>query len=455
MITESGTGNRAPVLGKGLGAAVLAAVVLLALSVCAQEETAAGGRRLIDGIAAVVGDEIILESEVDEELYLYQMRAGGRVPESDVAALRTEILKEMVNETLLVAMARRDSIALEEGEVDAELDRRIDAIRDQHGSQEAFDSALAAEGLTVDELRDAYRDDIERRLLAEKAVRQEVHSKIDVTWREVEDYYDEHAEEVARVPEAYEVAGILVAPKVTEEAKREAIERMTRVRERLLAGDSFEELAREFSDDASAQKGGDLGTFGRGVMVPEFEEAAFSLEPGEVSGIVPTRFGFHIIQVLEKNDDETVHARHILARIAPGPDDEERARAVAESLRQLVIEGRDFAEVAREYSDDPKSREAGGDLGWFTPDELSPEIRGILVGLEPGQVGEVVRGDTGYYVIKLLAHEPQRIAPLDDVREDLREYLFNKRVGEGLAALIERLSSELYVDIRTPVVSTE
>ncbi len=436
------------------GAAVLVAVVLLALCAYGQEGPPGGERRLVDGIAAVIGDEIILESEVDEEFYLYQMRTGGRVSEDDAAAVRTEIVREMVDETLLVAMARRDTIELVQGELEGELEQRVDALREQHGSQEKLDAALAAEGLTVVDLRDIYRDDIERRLLAEKVVRQEVHAKIDVTWREVEEYYEEHAEEMARVPEAYEVAGILVTPTVSDAAKQRAIDRMTQVRERLAAGDSFEDLAREFSEDESAEVGGDLGTFGRGVMVPEFEEAAFALEPGEVSGIVPTRFGFHIIEVVEKGG-ATVHARHILARVESGPEDEERARAAAESLRLLVLEGRDFGDVAREHSDDEVSREAGGTLGWFTPEELSPEIRPVIVELEPGEIGDVVRGDTGYYVIKLLAHERGRIAPLDEVREDLREYVFNLKVKQEIAALIERLSEELYIDIRTPTVSTE
>lgn len=435
------------------GAAALAAVLFLPPSAPGQEAPGAG-RRLVDGIAAVVGDEIILESEVDEEFYLYQMRSGERVSDEEAGEIRSRILKEMVDETLLVAMARRDTIELAPGELDAELERRVEGLREQHGSQEALDRALAAEGLTVADLRDIYRDDIERRLLAEKVVREKVHSKIDVTWHDVEEYYNEHAEEVARMPEAYQVAGILVTPKVSEAAKRAALERIGEVRERIEAGEPFEDLAREYSEDASAERGGDLGTFGRGVLVPEFEEAAFALEPGEVSGIVPTRFGFHIIQVLEKGED-TVHARHILVRVGPGPEDEERARALAESVRQLAIDGRDFGELAREYSDDEASKEAGGELGWITPEDMSPPIRSILVGLDPGQVGDVVRGDSGYYVLKLLGYEPERIAPLDEVRADLREYIFGLKVREELDALIERLSNELYVDIRTPTAPTE
>jgi peptidyl-prolyl cis-trans isomerase SurA len=441
-------------LTRTLGPLILATVILCAPAARGQDAPAGGERRLVDAIAAVIGDEIILESEVDEAFYLYQIRTGSRVPQDEAAAVRSEILRELVDEALLVAMARRDSVELAEGEVDAELERRVDAVRARHGSQEALDAALSAEGLTIAELRDIYREDVARRLLAEKIVRQEVHANIDVTWREVEEYYEEHTEEVARVPEVYEVAGILVTPKVSDKAKAEAIDRLKRVEERLEDGDSFEDLAREFSDDASAQVGGDLGTFGRGEMVQEFEEAAFALEPGEVSGIVPTRFGFHIIKSVERGE-ATVHAKHILASVGPGEDDEERARATAESLKQLVLAGRDFGDVAREHSDDPVSKEAGGVLGSFAPDDLSPEIMSVLETVEPGELADVVRGDTGYYVLRLLSHTPPRIASLDEVRENLREFLFDMRVRDGVAALIDRLSEELYVDIRTPTVSAE
>ncbi len=301
------------------------------LRVRAQESVApAGGettRQLVDGIAAVVGDEIILESEVDEEFYVYQMRTGSSGMSADeMARVRSGIVREMIDEMLLVAMAHRDSVELRSGELETEIETRVAELVERHGSEEALDAALAEEGLTLSDLKRIYSDEIERRLLAEKVVRKEVHGKIDVTWGEVETYYAEHAEEVGQTPEAFLVAGIMVIPKVSESARQVAIERMEKVSERLSAGESFADLARQYSDDASRTNGGELGTFGRGVMVPEFEDAVFSMEEGEVSGIIPTRFGFHIVEVLEATGSE-VRARHILARIAPGPEDELRARA--------------------------------------------------------------------------------------------------------------------------------
>ncbi|MBD3348312.1 MAG: hypothetical protein GF400_03830 [Candidatus Eisenbacteria bacterium] len=405
------------------------------------------GRQLIDGIAAVVGDEVILESEVDEEVYIYQARTGMDVSGAEGADIRAEILREMVDEMLLVAKARRDTVVVEEAELEAELENRVSDLRERHGSDEAFRAALAEEGLTLDELKDLYRDDIERRMLAEKVVRQEVHSNIDVTWGEVEDYYEEHREEVARVPEAYRLAGILISAQPSEEAKRAAFEKLSRAREELEQGVPFEEVAREYSEDASASRGGDLGRIRRGMMVPEFEEAAFSLEPGETSGIVPSRFGFHIIRV-EEATDEGIRARHILVRVESRPEDYQRARARAESVRQMALGDADFASLAQEYSDDPNTGGAGGELGWFRTGEMSPSIDEAVSGVEEGGVAPVVEGEGGFYVLKVLEHREEGVAELDEIREDLRDYIYGLKVEEAYSEFMDGLSDEIYVDIR-------
>jgi peptidyl-prolyl cis-trans isomerase SurA len=229
---------------------------------------------------------------------------------------------------------------------------------------------------------------------------------------------------------------------------------MAEASERLASGESFEDLAREYSDDASGATGGNLGRFGRGVMVPEFEDAVFAMEEGEVSGIIPTRFGFHIVEVLEATGAE-VRARHILARIAPGPEDETRARATAESLRQRVLEGEDFAELARKRSDDHSSRENGGELGWFTRDNLAPSFKEVVTGLSQGDVAEVTAGESGFYVLKLLEHNEARMASLDEVREKLKDYIFTRKAEKAYTELIDRLTREIFVDIRTGMVPEE
>jgi len=442
-------------------AAVVVTLLLAAFisPVIAQEEAAlvesVTTMQFVDGIAAVVGDEIILESEVDEEFYIYQMRsATSELSPDDIARVRSGIVREMVNEMLLVAMAHRDTVWLDPRELEEEMEARVAELVERHGSEEALDAALAQEGLTLPELRDLYADEIERRLLAEKVVRSEVHGKIDVTWGEVETYYAEHTEEVGQSPEAFLVAGIMLMPKITGDAKQAAIDRMTEVSALLAAGEPFDEVARQYSDDGSAAAGGDLGTFGRGVMVPEFDDAVFAMEEGEVSGVIPTRFGFHIVEVLGKTDTE-VHARHILARVAPGPADDVRARATAESLRQRALDGEDFAELARLRSDDPATREEGGVLGWFTHENLAPAFRDVVIELPLGGVSDVTVGEAGFYVLKLLEHQEARIATLDEVRENLKDYLFAHKAEEAYGELIDRLSREIFVDIRTGMVPEE
>jgi len=421
---------------------------LVALAILAAAGTSLAQRQLVDGIAAVVGDQVVLESEVDEELYLYQMRSGSQLADDEALKVRDRILGEMVDEMLLVAKARRDSIALDPGELEEEIARRVGDLKTRHGSEEAFQAALASEGLTQTDLEAIYRDDIERRLLAQKVVDRDVRPKVDVTWAEVERYYEENKAEVAAVPEGYQIAGILVVPKVSEESKRAAYARLEEARARIERGEPFADVARAYSDDASAQSGGDLGTIARGATVPEFEEAAFALNPGETSGIVTTRFGFHLIQVVEKSD-EGVRVRHILVRLEVTPEDGTRAAARAESLRQRALGGEDFAELAGRYSDDERTRGSGGVLGWFTPEELAPGFLETLSGIEPGGISTVLKGETGFYVLRLLAHEAPRTAPLDEIRSRLREFLTNQRLEEEYRKLIDKLSGEIYVDVRS------
>jgi peptidyl-prolyl cis-trans isomerase SurA len=428
-----------------LSVVVLVGALLLPAARSAAQEP--GQRQIVDGIAAVVGDEIILDSEVDEELYIYQMRSGGIKPE-DALKVKSDILRGMIEETLLVAMAHRDTVTLQPGELDQEMDRRVTELEQRHGSKEALESALESEGLTLDKLKQIYSKEIERRLLAQKVVRNEVQSRIDVTWGEVTDYYEQHKDEVGQVPEAYHLAGILITPKVSEAAKLAAMQRMQQAAKELADGTPFGEVAKKYSDDASATRGGDIGTVRRGMMVPEFEDALFSLEEGEVSGIVPTRFGYHIIQVTEKGDDY-VKARHILARVAPGPEDEERARATADSLSARAIAGEDFAELARARSDDPISSESGGDLGWFSRSDLSPVFAGVVQDMSAGEIAQPIKGETGFYVLKVLEHNPPRVASLDEIRDDLRDLIFSQKAEEAYNKLIDRLKSEIFVDVRT------
>jgi peptidyl-prolyl cis-trans isomerase SurA len=443
-------------LAAGVVALLLVAFVSPAF---AQDETEPAEneitRQLVDGIAVVVGDEIILESEIDEEFYIYQMRAGAtELSPDDMARIRSGIVREMIDEMLLVAMAHRDTVRLQPGELEEEMENRVAELVARHGSEEALDVALAQEGLTLTELKHLYAREIERRLLAERVVRSRVHGTIDVTWGEVESYYAEHTEEVGNVPEAFLVGGIMIIPKITQDAKQAAIDRMTEVSDRLASGGSFEELASEYSDDTNGATGGDLGTFGRGTMVPEFDDAVFAMEEGEVSGIIPTRFGFHIVEILEKSDT-SVHARHILAKVAPGPEDEVRARATAESLRQRVFDGEDFAELARLRSDDPATREEGGVLGWFSLDNLAPSFKDVVTKLSPGEVADVTVGESGFYVLKLLEHEDARTATLDEVRENLKDYIFSRKAEKAYGELIDQLSREIFVDIRTGMVAEE
>jgi len=218
-------------------------------------------------------------------------------------------------------------------------------------------------------------------------------------------------------------------------------------------GRLFEDVARQFSDDPSARVGGDLGTFGHGDMVPEFETVAFSLKPMEISQPIRTRFGYHIIQVLEHipatdSTEEQVHARHVMVQAKPTPADEERARKRAMAVRDTLMHGADFAAVAKRYSADSATRDSGGVLGEIPVPGLPANLREPLSGLRVGEVSVPFKRDAGYHIFKLLSRSPETDYKYDEIKDDLKQLVMNKKLEEAYHRWYERIRKTVNVEMK-------
>jgi peptidyl-prolyl cis-trans isomerase SurA len=206
-------------------------------------------------------------------------------------------------------------------------------------------------------------------------------------------------------------------------------------------------MARRYSADASAASGGDLGWFGRNVMVPEFERAAFSLSVGEVSGAVRTQFGYHLIKSLERQG-ERVHAAHILFRTLPSETDLAQATSEAEKLRERILAGEDFAALAKEYSADSATAINGGDLGWIPRGSL-PEPFLSHVGEAPsGTLLEPVPADDGIHIIKVEDRRETRPYDLALDRAEITEMARREKTGRLVEEWVDDLRKEIYVEER-------
>jgi len=405
-------------------------------------------------IAAIVNKDVILESDVDEQLKL--AIANLRIDPNDsttVAKLRKDVLKQLVDEQVIMAEAARQNITIPKASIDKAVTQAVQDVKTRMGSEENYRKALAQEKMTEADLRKKYEPDIRKQLTVMQLVEREVQSKTTVTDAEVKLYYVAHRDSIGKKPEQLKLAAIVFGFEPDSAQVKRLRSRADSLRAVIVKGKPFDEVARAASDDPSGQSGGDLGTFGRGDMVREFEDVAFDLKPMEISQLVRSRFGFHIIQVLEHMDAtdstaERVHARHILVQSRLGPGDEERARKRATAVRDSIMRGADFTLMAKRHSMDSASRDSGGYMGEIPVTALPPNFQEPVTGLRDSEVSVPLKGEAGYYIVKLLGRIPESEYVFSDIKEELRRMVLNQKLKDGYDRWLERIRKTVNIEIK-------
>jgi len=404
-------------------------------------------QQLVDGIAAIVGDEIILHSEVNQYAISLALQMGVDIQkESDkFDELRRRTLKNLIAQKILLAKAREDSIEVEDKQVDQVLDSQIQNMIDQLGSESRVEEYF---GMPIKRLKRQLRDEVKNQLLVEK-LQQQKFSKLTVTRREVEEFFRTYRDSLPEVKEAVEIRHILLKITPSEEAKRKARERLADILKRIREGADFAEMARMYSEDpGSAPKGGDLGMIQRGDFIQEFEEVAFSLKPGEISNIVETQLGYHLIQLVERRG-EKIRVRHILIRVEPTEEDENRTRERMEKIRERALKGKDFGELAKKYSDDETTADKGGYLGWFEIDEMQiPEFRRALLGVKPGEITQPFKTRYGYHIVKVENRRERHRLSLEEDWEQIEQMALADKRQREFEKWVEKLKANVHIEIK-------
>ncbi len=386
----------------------VAVFLFAAASVNASAQKYQGG--IVDKTVAVVGNEVIMISDIESEMQMMQYNYGMK---SDRKA-RCELLENMMSSKLFLMQARVDSLVVNNDMVESELANRIDMLKTNLGSEEAVEKEF---GKPIYRLRQEWRSDLEDQTLTQQ-MQQEIAGKIpDLTPYDVQKYVDAtEAEDLPMVPIKYQLSQICIYPD-REAANLAVKERLLAIRERIINGEKFSTLARIYSQDpGSARKGGELGMASKSIFWPAFSDAAMALKPGMVSQIVETPDGFHIIEVLEKKGD-MFNARHILLKPEYTAEDRNKAFRVLDSLKtELNNEAVTFQLAARFYSEDPASRTNGGQMAdpntgssYFEIDQLKPQDYAAIVDLKEGEISDPVEsldnegrdGNTVYKIIKV------------------------------------------------------
>lgn len=423
------------VFGRRSTLAVLTALLLAGAAVLAAEPA--------DSIVAAVGDELILASELSRAVNFLRLSQ----PDTTLSdsALEDIALGRLVDDFVLEELARRGSVEVEPAEVAAEVDGNIAAVKERLGDEERFKEALAAEGYTERALRQRYEEDARRKLLARKLVEKEGLTQIYISPAEAERFYIENRDSIARVPGRVTLAHILIGFSPSPAADSAGQRRMTEVMDVLARGGDFATVASSFSDDRkTAARGGDRGWVEFAELPPELMIVFSQLKPGQTSPPFPTREGYVTVRFDEKTPDR-VRFRQILIRVPVTRSDTIRARNLAASIRRKAMEGAPFDSLARLYSQDPMTADSGGHLGEFLVVGLAPPFDQVVAGMDSGEVSEPVLSEHGYHLIRVMAKQPERTLSYLELQDNIRNYLYQQRLSERLAAYLDRVRGKVYV----------
>jgi len=434
---------------KGLSSVLCAGVLFLLLlgSVQAKEQ-------MVDRIVAVVGDQIILLSEVQSQIEA-QMRARKLDYNSSpqvLASLQNEIIQAMVNDQLLLVKAERDSVIPDPKDVDTTVKNMMLNIRKQFPDDDTYKKALDENGFSEVKLRYMFNKMAKKNVIQQMMI-EKIKQGVSLPPQELETWYAAHKDSLDKVPEQFKLSHIMIEPKISEEKKKAAREKIEGILQRIKAGEDFAELAKKYSEDtATAPGGGDIGVyFKKNEFDERFTVPAFSLKKGEVSGVVETGLGLHLIKVEDIRGNE-IRARHIVIILKPDADDEKATVDKLKKIRDDVLSGTiSFEDAAKKYTEDETTRDFGGQMRWLYVGD--PEIPASYISeaaqIKKGEISAPFRDESGnFHIVKLDDRKEAHVLNLQSDRSTLEAMAKQNKVVKEFDRLFRVLRDETYIDIR-------
>ncbi len=437
------------------------ALVSLAIAACllatapsfAASPTAApvAGEQMLDRIVAVVNQSVITQRQLNGQIQLVAMQNKiplNQLSPSDIKQLQERVLDRMITEKVELERAKQLGIGVDE----ARLDDALSGIAQRNGmSLGQLQQAVTQQG----DNWTSYRDNIRKQITIDELKKREVYERVNITDREVDDYLKQYTGANTSTTE-YHLAQILIsvpenaAPAQVEAAKKRA----DAVIAALKSGESFAQVSAERSDAPDATKGGDLGWRDASRIPGLFADTVKSLKPGEISRIIRSPNGFHIIKldgVRTASANNAVlteyDAEHVLIQVN-SQRTAAQARAEADNLRQQIISGKaSFSAIAAKYSDDKGSATQGGQLGWVKPADMVPEFADMLEKTPTGQISPVFQTEYGFHFLEVLKTRDVTV-PTETLRAQARQAIGQRRADEDLVNYIRRLRAEAYIDNR-------
>ncbi len=443
----------APALAQGLRVPGASAPRLPAVTaVLPAADAGARAPRPADFIVAVVNSEPVTNNEVRQRAArLAQQLAGQNVPVPPPEALAREALERLIVERVQVQLAREGGIKVDDWAV-TQAEQSV--ARQNDVSVDEMYRRLEADGLS----RERFREELRTQLLAMRVRERDVESRVRVSDLDIDQYLREQQQQAASSsPVELNLGHIFfrVPEDATPQQVAEREQRARQAMQQLQAGGDFAQLAREYSDAAEGAQGGELGLRSADRYPELFVSSTQGAPVGGLVGPVRSPAGFHILKVIERTRAGAVaatavenHARHILLRLQPGASERQTAERL-EELRTRVVNGQaDFAQLAREHSQDGSSKD-GGDLGWALPGRYVPEFEQALAQLAPGEISHPVVTRFGVHLIQLLGRREVKLNQRQQ-RDMVRDVVREKKLDEAYADWIREARARAYVEYREP-----
>lgn len=429
---------------------------IFAFSAKANPPEAAG--QLIDKVLAIVDDKIILYSDIENQINLMVKELDDDQPS------RCYLMEQIIVNKILTSQAMRDSnIVVSDEEVNNELDRKINYYIGMLGSKERFEEYY---NKPVEQIIEDFRDDVKDQMYAQR-MRNKVLENLSVSPTEVRDFFNVIPQDsLPYYDTEYEVSQLVIKVKVSAEQQQAALNKILDIKKRINEGEDFSLLATLYSEDpGSATEGGELGLVPRGTFVPEFEAAAFKLANGEVSEVVKTMFGYHIIKMNERLGDQ-INVSHILIKPATSGKDAQLAKQKIDSIAKAISDSSiTFFEAVKLYSDDEISKNNGGSVlnaetgsTVMEPNQMDPTLFKLIDELEVGKLSpsamfQTQDGLIAYRIVKVDSKVPPHVANIKQDYSKIQQAAKNQKEVKLLNEWVKKRAKRSYVYIAPEYIS--
>jgi peptidyl-prolyl cis-trans isomerase SurA len=418
------------------------------MTVSAQDESSGSSAVLLDRVVAIVNDEVITQVELDEEMELAERQLNQqKTPLPPRSTLQRQLLERMILSRILQQEARQTGVRVSDQQLNMALDRM--AVENKM-ERDQFQAAMEAEGVDYARFRERIRGEIEIARLRER----EVENRVNISEAEIDSYLRNAENRMPDKDEEYSVAHILVL--VPEGANAEEIRAKREVAENALRqlseGMDFAQVAASVSDAPDALEGGTLGWRPPSRLPELFLEAVSGMRIGEVSDVLRSANGFHVVKLVDKRGSETkiivqqTHARHILIRLNEIVSESDALQRLVELKQRMELGGEDFSDLARQHSDDASAAK-GGDLGWLSPGDTVPDFERAMNALQPGEVSDPVRSPFGLHLIKVVERRDEDLSQ-ERQRVMAREAIRMRKADSAYQDWIRQQRDRAYVEYR-------